>query len=116
MRYLHPIQAHERFLGSGCYRFAANGQTLAKTESWAIHAHPDGEKFARVDMDARQEDGKSILAEALLTALRPVRFDIRYENDKFEGGIKKLRRPTNGSTAPADCYSMNGRRTPVHRD
>ncbi len=92
MRYLHPIQAHERFLASGCYRFATNGQTLAKTESWAIHAHPDGEKFVRVDMDARQEDGKSILAEALLdrdSAL--VRFDIRYENDKFECGIKNLR-------------------------
>ena len=92
MRYLHPIQAHERFLASGCYRFATNGQTLVKTETWAIHVHPDGEKFVRVDMDARQEDGKSILAEALLdrdSAL--VRFDIRYENDKFEGGIKNLR-------------------------
>ena len=92
MRYLHPVQAHERFLSSGCYRFAKNGQALAKTESWTIHAHPDGEKFVRVDMDARREEGKSILAEALLDhkdAL--VRFDVRYENTQFEGGIKHLR-------------------------
>ncbi|MCY3914808.1 MAG: hypothetical protein OXG49_02225 [Chloroflexi bacterium] len=92
MRYLHPIQAHERFLASGCYRFGKNGQTLVKTESWTLHAHPDGEKFVRVDMDARQEEGKSLLAEALLdikSAL--VRFDIRYESDQFEGGIKHLR-------------------------
>ena len=110
MRYLHPIQAHERFLGSGCYRFAANGQTLAKTESWAIHAHPDGEKFARVDMDARQEDGKSILAEALLDRdCALVRFDIRYENDKFEGGIKKLRATYQRLDERLQIgYSMNG--------
>ncbi len=92
MRYLHPIQAHERFLASGCYRFSKDGRTLAKTESWATHLHPDGEKFVRVDMDARREEGKSILAEALLdSGNRLVRFDIRYENDQCEGGIKLLR-------------------------
>ncbi len=92
MRYLHPVQAHERFVASGCYRFSKSGETLAETESWTMHAHPDGERFVRVDVDARQEDGKSILAEALLDRDRAcVRFDVRYENDKFEGGIKKLR-------------------------
>ncbi len=92
MRYLHPVQAHERFVASGCYRFSKNGEALAKTESWTMHAHPDGERFVRVDVDARQEEGKSILAEALLDRDRAcVRFDVRYENDRFEGGIKKLR-------------------------
>ncbi len=92
MRYLHPVQAHERFLASGCYRFAKNGARLAKTESWTIHAHPDGARFVRVDVDARPAEGKSILAEALLESNNAfVRFDIRYENDRFEGGIKTLR-------------------------
>lgn len=92
MRYLHPVQAHERFLASGIYRFFKDGELLRKTESWAIHTHPDGEKFVRVDMDARQEGGKSILAEALLNSSDSlVRFDIRYENARFEGGIRNLR-------------------------
>ena len=92
MRYLHPVQAHERFLASGCYRFFKNGEPLRKTESWAIHTHPDGERFVRVDMDAREEEGKSILVEALLDSSETlVRLDIRYENAKFEGGIRELR-------------------------
>jgi len=110
MRYLHAIQAHERFLASGCYRFGKNGQTLAKTESWTMHAHSDGEKFVRVDMDARQEEGKSILAEALLDfkgAL--VRFDIRYENDQFKGGIKRLRATYQRADERLQIgYSLNG--------
>lgn len=92
MRYLHPVQAHERFLASGCYRFFKDGELLRKTESWAIHSHPDGEKFVRVDMDAREAEGKTILAEALLNSSDSlVRFDIRYENARFEGGVKDLR-------------------------
>ena len=110
MRYLHPIQAHERFLASGCYRFAKDGRMLAKTESWTTHGHPDGEKFVRVDMDARREEGKSILAEALLDlggAL--VRFDIRYENDQFEGGIKQLRATYHRTDERLQIgYSVNG--------
>lgn len=110
MRYLHPIQAHERFLASGCYRFAKNGRALAKTESWTLHAHPDGEQFVRVDMDARQEEGKSILAEALLDingAL--VRFDIRYENEQFQGGIKRLRATYQRADDGLQIgYSLNG--------
>lgn len=92
MRYLHPVQAREQFQASGCYRFVIDGAPLRKTESWAIHAHPDGERFIRVDADAREDEGKSILAEALLGrdgAL--VRLDIRYENAKFQGGVKTLR-------------------------
>lgn len=112
MRYLHPVQAHERFYASGRYRFVKNGEALAKRESWAIHQHPDGEKFVRVDMDARREDGKSILLEALLDredAL--VRLDIRYENASFEGGVKQLGATFQAADEQLQVgYSMNGDR------
>lgn len=110
MRYLHPVQAHERFLASGCHRFFRNGELLRKTESWAIHSHPDGEKFVRVDMDAREAEGKSILAEALLTSGDSLaRLDIRYENARFEGGIKNLRATYQLADARLQVgFSMNG--------
>lgn len=92
MRYLHPVQRHEKFAASGRYRFFRNGQELRKTEAWAIHVHPDGETFIRVDVDSRLEDGKSILMEALQnTENELVRFDIHYDSARFEGGIKTLR-------------------------
>jgi len=92
MRYLHPIQGHEKFVASGRYRFFRDGQALRKTEAWTVHAHPDGAEFIRVDADSRSEDGKSILVEALQNAEKELlRFDIRYENANFEGGIKTLR-------------------------
>lgn len=109
MRYLHPVQAHERFLASGTYRFTKNGEPLAKSESWAMHAHPDGERFVRVDADARGAEGKSILAEALVDRENTiVRFDIRYENDRFEGGIKTLRATYQRASDRLQIgYSMN---------
>jgi hypothetical protein len=110
MRYLHPVQAHERFLASGCYRFVKNGEALRRTESWAIHSHPDGEKFVRVDLEAREEEGKSILVEALLDRDDALaRLDIRYENDRFEGGVKKLRATYQSAEGRLQVgYSMNG--------
>ena len=110
MRYLHPVQAHERFLASGTYRFAKNGAPLAKSESWAMHVHPDGERFVRVDADARKAEGKSILAEALYDNDNSiVRFDIRYENDNFEGGIKLLRATYQRAGERLQIgYSLNG--------
>ena len=92
MRYLHPVQAHETFMASGRYHFFKDGQELDKTETWALHEHPDGGRMTRVDVDARRSEGKSILVEALENrdcALE--RLDIRYENAQFEGGIKELR-------------------------
>lgn len=92
MRYLHPVQAHEQFVASGVYRFSKNDCELDKTEAWTIHQHADGERFIRVDMDARREEGKSILAEALQDNRGQLaRLDLRYENDNFEGGIRRLR-------------------------
>ena len=92
MRYLHPVQAHEQFLGSGVYHFIKDGETLDKTEAWTMHRHADGERFIRVDMDARREEGKSILVEVLQNGDGELaRLDLRYENDRFDGGIKHLR-------------------------
>lgn len=92
MRYLHPVQAHEQFVSGGLYRFSKNDKALDKTETWTIHSHADGERFIRIDMDARREEGKSILAEALQNSSGELaRLDLRYENDNFEGGIRLLR-------------------------
>lgn len=91
MRYLHPVQGHEKFVASGIYKFFKDGVELRNTEEWTIHEHPDGEQFIRVDADSRFEDGKSILLEALInTDKEIVRFDVSYNNPKFEGGIKTL--------------------------
>ncbi len=92
MRYLHPVQAHEQFVAGGVYRFSKDDKALDKTEAWTIHSHADGERFIRIDMDARREEGKSILVEALQNRSGGLaRWDLRYENDHFEGGIKQLR-------------------------
>ncbi|MCY4021613.1 MAG: hypothetical protein OXG39_19595 [Chloroflexi bacterium] len=91
MRYLHPVQAHESFVASGNYLFAKDGRSLGKTESWTIHELGDGSKFVRVDSDAREEEGKSLLAELLIGPDDEViRFDVRYENGQFDGGIRTL--------------------------
>ena len=91
MRYLHVVQAHEKYVASGRYGFFKNGADLRKWESWTIHELGDCSRLIRVDLDARAEEGKSILAEALFSAgKRLLRFDIRYENCNFEGGIKTL--------------------------
>ncbi|MDE2858997.1 MAG: hypothetical protein OXN94_14225 [Chloroflexota bacterium] len=91
MRYLHPVQAHESFVASGDYSFAKDGRRLSKTESWTIHELGDGSKFLRVDSDAREEEGKSLLAELLIGRDDEIiRFDLRYDNDQFEGGIRTL--------------------------
>ncbi len=92
MRYMHPVQAHERFVASGTYQFIKEGEVLKKSEAWTLHEHADGERFIRVDVDARREDGKSILAEALLTGDGDLaRLDINYENQPSESGIRQLR-------------------------
>lgn len=91
MRYLHVVQAHERFVASGRYRFQKNGEALRKRESWTIHELGDCGRLIRVDSDAQADEGKSILGEALYSASnRLLRFDIRYENLGFDGGIKTL--------------------------
>ncbi len=91
MRRLHPVQAHERFVASGCYRFFKDGNPLAKTEAWTLHALPDGERMLRVDLNAIAEEDRSILAEALLERDGALaRFDLRYENGRAGGSIQRL--------------------------
>ena len=91
MRYLHPVQAHEKFVASGVYHFSKDDQALDKSEAWTIHEQPDGERFIRVDVDSRRAEGKSILVEALQGSDgRLARLDIRYENSQFEDGIKYM--------------------------
>ena len=110
MRYLHPVQAHERFVASGRYDFYKDGERLDKSETWTIHAHPDGERFLRVDADSRREEGRSILLEALLdTGGEIARLDLRYENDSFMGGVKHLRATyqVNGGCLQVG-YKLNG--------
>ena len=110
MRYLHPVQAHERYLSSGSYRFHKDGERLRKNETWTVHGHPDGETFVRVDMDAREEEGKSILLEALQSVRGEiVRFDVRYENENFEGGVRTLRATYQLMSGRLQVgFSMNG--------
>ncbi|MCY4147715.1 MAG: hypothetical protein OXE95_12075 [Chloroflexi bacterium] len=92
MRCLHPVQAHERFLAGGRYHFSKGGAPLQKSEAWTLHAHPDGEQFVRVDADSLREEGRSVLAEALLDQSGALaRLDIRYENAQFPGGVRDLR-------------------------
>lgn len=92
MRCLHPVQAHERFVAGGRYHFSKRDAPLQKSETWTIHAHPDGEQFIRVDADSLREEGRSVLAEALLDRDGGLaRLDIRYENAHFPGGVRALR-------------------------
>ena len=92
MRYLHPVAVHEKFVASGLYRFYEEGVELKRTESFQIHEHQDGSQLIRVDEDARFLDGKSILLEAFQAENGQIeRFDIVYDNPKFENGIKSLR-------------------------
>jgi len=80
MRRLHPVAAQERFLGSGSYHFSIDGRALDKCENWSLHELPDGERIVRVDMDARREEGRSILLHGLQTQDGGwVRLDIRYD-------------------------------------
>lgn len=92
MRYLHPVAARERFVAGGRYHFSKQGAPLQKSETWTIHAHPDGENFLRVDADSLREEGRSVLAEALFDQAGALaRLDIRYENAHFPGGVRHLR-------------------------
>lgn len=71
MRYLHPVQMHEKFVASGEYAIYAHGFSTQVAEAWSIHAlSQPGEPetwFVRVDSDWRNDSGALILGEALIT-------------------------------------------------
>lgn len=110
MRYLHPVQGHEKFVASGIYKFYKNADELPKTEEWTIHAHANGEQIIRLDADSRFDDGKSIMLETLQAQDGSiVRFDVNYQNPKFENGVKSLRATfTIEENILQIGYSMNG--------
>lgn len=71
MRYLHPVQMHEKFVASGEYAIYAHGFSTQVVEAWSIHAltqTPGDESwFVRVDSDWRNDTGALILGEALIS-------------------------------------------------
>lgn len=83
MRYLHPISAHELFVASGEYRYWRDDSLLKVVEKWTIHELRGGAFLYRVDEDGRDEDGLSILSEALINPERQFeRFNVQSFNPK----------------------------------
>jgi len=83
MRHLHPTALNEKFFAQGVYKYFRDGEELPITESWSIHELPYGGRLVRVDEDARQYDGLSILTEALMDAEYGVeRFNVMSDNAK----------------------------------
>jgi protein involved in ribonucleotide reduction len=81
MRYLHVLQPHEVFVASGVYRYTRDGEALAVREQWTLHDLPGGAQFIRVDEDGREEDGLSILSEALIAPDGTIeRFNVKSSN------------------------------------
>lgn len=83
MRYLHTIAAHETFIASGVYRTYRAGTELPVREAWTLHELKGGANFIRVDEDARDEDGLSILSEALISPEGQIeRFNVQSFSSK----------------------------------
>lgn len=83
MRYLHNIAAHETFVASGTYRYFCDDELLDVNEAWTLHELQGGATFIRVDEDGRDEDGLTILSEALLNPDNKVeRFNVQSFNAK----------------------------------
>ena len=110
MRQLHPVAAHEKFVASGVFVFARDGQAMAKTERFTTHELGDGGRLTRVDMDARENEGKSLLLHALFDSGGGMqRFDIRYHSEAFDGGVKSLSASYQFDTGRVQVgFRMNG--------
>jgi hypothetical protein len=67
MRTLHTVAAHEKFVASGEYRYFRDEQPMKVVEKWTIHELQGGARLIRVDEDGRDEDGLTILSEALVS-------------------------------------------------
>ncbi|MBZ0278421.1 MAG: hypothetical protein K8I60_19900 [Anaerolineae bacterium] len=81
MRALHNVKATEKFVASGIYQYEINGRPAGISEQWSVHELPDEAHLIRVDYDAREHDGLTVLVEAL-TAQPPhwdhlERFDVQ---------------------------------------
>lgn len=92
MRTLHAVAAHEKFVASGEYRYWRDGQVLAIHEKWSIHELQGGALFYRVDEDGRDDDGLSILSEALINPDGQIeRYNVQSFNSKNPSSLKNFK-------------------------
>jgi hypothetical protein len=78
MRQLHPVSTHEKFVASGIYFHFRGEKQVGVVESWSINEQSGNGQIVRVDFDARESDGRSILIEAWLNTQRRIeRFDLQ---------------------------------------
>lgn len=83
MRSLHPNSPNEIFVASGEYRYWRDDVPLKIVEKWTIHELKGGAFLYRVDEDGRDEDGLTILSEALISPERQFeRFNVQSYNPK----------------------------------
>lgn len=83
MRNLHVVSPNEIFVASGEYRYWREGVALAISEKFTIHQLDGGAYLYRVDEDGRDEDGLTILSEALISPdFQFERFNVQSYNAK----------------------------------
>ncbi|MEM9950613.1 MAG: hypothetical protein AAF846_03350 [Chloroflexota bacterium] len=83
MRRLHAVSPNEVFVASGDYRTWRDGQPLKISEKFTVHELQGGALLYRVDEDGRDEDGLTILSEALISPDKQFeRFNIQSYNAK----------------------------------
>lgn len=83
MRNLHVVAPNERFVASGTYRYWRDDIELRVSEKFTIHELQGGAFLYRVDEDARDEDGLTILSEALISPdFQFERFNVQSYNSK----------------------------------
>lgn len=86
MRKLHVVSPNEIFVASGEYRYWRNDVALGISEKFTIHQLDGGAYLYRVDEDGRDEDGLTILSEALISPeLQFERFNVQSHNAKDDG-------------------------------
>ncbi|MEO1288295.1 MAG: hypothetical protein AAFV93_11045, partial [Chloroflexota bacterium] len=83
MRRLHAVSPNEVFVASGDYRTWRDGQPLKISEKFTVHELQGGALLYRVDEDGRDEDGLTILSEALISPDKQFeRFNVQSYNAK----------------------------------
>lgn len=83
MRQLHKVSPNEVFVASGDYRTWRDGEQLNVSEKFTIHELQGAAFLYRVDEDGRDEDGLTILSEALINPeLQFERFNVQSYNPK----------------------------------
>lgn len=92
MRYLHPVAAHEKYIGSGKYVREVGGQPSRYEESWTIHELQGGARLIRIDQDARFSDGWSKLAEVLRSPNgRIERINVQIAQQASQAGYRVMK-------------------------